>query len=52
MRAMSAGCGGIPAVRAATNASRVIDNIGLKRFSKPIVDAGLPDRPAPQALPA
>jgi hypothetical protein len=52
MRAMSAGCGGISAVNALTKALRVIDSIGLKRFSNPRVDAGLPDSPAPQALPA
>jgi len=52
MRAMSAGWGGISAVSAVTKSSRDIDNIGLKRFSKPMVDVGLPDSPAPQALPA
>jgi hypothetical protein len=41
MRVMSAGCGGTSAVSEATKSSRVIDNMGLKRFSNPRVDAGL-----------
>ncbi len=51
MRSISAGRGGIDSVSVATNSSRFIASIGFQRFSKPIVDIGLPDMPAPQALP-
>lgn len=38
-------------VSAAMNSSRPIASMGFQRFSKPMVDIGLPDMPAPQTLP-
>ncbi|MNC79143.1 hypothetical protein D3C75_1315450 [compost metagenome] len=52
MRSMSAGRGGIEVVNWAMKEARSSVRAAFQRFSKPMVEDGLPDRPAPQALPA
>jgi len=50
--AMSAGRCGMSLVTWAMKLGLSIDSAGFQRFSKPRVEEGLPDSPAPQALPA
>jgi hypothetical protein len=51
MASMAAGLGEA-CPTAVMNASRPSDSRGFQRFSKPRVDEGLPDKPAPHRLPA
>jgi hypothetical protein len=49
---ISAGRGGISLIKDSMKAALFIVSPGFQRFSKPMVEEGLPDNPAPQTLPA